>query len=368
MSTIDTTYRLFRSSDPGAPTLQNTAGDITDIYYACLVSGYGSITLTSLVVASGIATATYSGGHGHSNFGALSVGPVINISGITDLTGLNGDKRITVTSSTEFTFDATGISDGTASGTIVAKVAPAGWAAIYNDTNKYAFQSTDPGASGILLRVTHLGTTYGTVYAYESMSDIDTGTDAFPTGLGYILGSDGATARAWIMVATSKSFVFLSDYLGDGTCPGGHGIDELSNVAGTNSWGVAHYVQTSSSTSAGNLYPYGTTSCYLERTSDGLTKHPTGSRYGPAKAGTYSCVQESPTPPNSGYYYIYPRFVWYNSEIIGQCQILHSGNFDFSTSTPFSLFYEAATGSYAGMVFLAAPNTGSTLGTTLRVA
>lgn len=377
MSSTDTTYRLFRSTDSGAPDLQNANGDITDIYYACLVAGYGAITLNSLVVSSGIATATYSSGHNFTNIGSLSIGQVINISGVTDLTGLNGDFRITVTSSTQFTFDATGISDGTASGTIVAKIASAGWSAAFSATNKYAFKSNDPSSNGFYMYIDHSSTTtYARAVGFESMTDINTGTDPFPLsaqvsggGYGYVFGSNTAASRAWIFIATSKSFIFLSDYSGNGYCYGGHGWDELDNVKGTNVYGTAHYISSTSTSSVGVLYPSATSYIYIARSPDGTTKSPTSyNRFGPVKAATYSSQIESPTTPDSGYYYVFPRFVWGSTEtIIGQCQILHSSNLLYSVSTPFTLAYEIGSGSYQYQVFLSCPNSSTGVGATLRV-
>lgn len=96
----------------------------TQLYSAlkrCFVTGYNTVTLSSLVVSNEIATATVSAGHGFSDWVVVSVG------GATPA-GLNGLFRITWVSSTVFTFVVPSAVDGSATGTITCKVAPpANW-------------------------------------------------------------------------------------------------------------------------------------------------------------------------------------------------------------------------------------------------
>lgn len=73
-----------------------------------------TVTLTSLVVASNVATGTVSAGHGLGSSGTVSV----IIAGATP-TILNGTKSVTINSATEFEFAVT-TSDVTATGTITA--------------------------------------------------------------------------------------------------------------------------------------------------------------------------------------------------------------------------------------------------------
>ena len=136
----------------GAPVLSGTAGTLIAVLDACLVNGFGSVTLNSLVVQNNVATATVSGGHGFAmivgvNNVSPGVGPVVRIDGATPA-ALNGDWRLaSVPNSTTFTFAAEGIPDQTATGTITAKRAPAGWAKAFGGANKAAYQPM-PAASG----------------------------------------------------------------------------------------------------------------------------------------------------------------------------------------------------------------------------
>lgn len=87
----------------------------------------------------------------------------------------------------------------------------AGWAKEYSGANKAVYRA--PSGNRFYLRVDHTGTTNVRVVAYESMSGIDTGTNAFPTdaqqtggGYWYVSNSADATARAWMIIAGPKGF------------------------------------------------------------------------------------------------------------------------------------------------------------------
>lgn len=202
----DTTVKYFSSTMSGAPTLSGTAGALISVLDYCLKDGWGSITLTSLVVANNVATATYNSGHNFANYSG-SVGPVITIAGATP-SGLNGQWRINVTSSTQFTFVTSGISDQTATGTITAKRSPLGWGKTHSGTNLAAYQAGT--GNNLYLRVDDTTTTYASMVGYESMSDVNTGTNKFPgsTTYYYALKSNSAdgNARPWILIGNDRAF------------------------------------------------------------------------------------------------------------------------------------------------------------------
>lgn len=211
----DTTVKYFASTMTGAPSLSGTAGALVGLLTACLVDGFGSVTLTSLEVESNVATATVSGGHGLEMIG--DVGPVITIAGATP-SGLNGEWRIaSIVSSTEFTFATSGISDQTATGTITAKRAPLGWTKPYSDTNKAVYLPQLPYVQ-CYLRVDDTNASGARVRGYETMSAVDTGTGPFPTAAQV---SDGltmfksmtadSTVRTWWLIGDGGIF-----YLGTG--------------------------------------------------------------------------------------------------------------------------------------------------------
>lgn len=186
----------------GAPSLSGEAGKLIGVLDACLKDGFGSVTLDSVVVTDGVATAIKSTGHGFLDYS------VVTIAGATP-SGLNGNKRLTRGSSTVFTFDATGISNQTATGTITAKMAPVGWTKPYSGTNKAVYARSDGAATAMVLRVDDSPAQYPILIMYESMSDVDTGSGPAPTSSSYYTAKSSAassTARAWRLFADSRAF------------------------------------------------------------------------------------------------------------------------------------------------------------------
>ena len=221
MTIADTSVKTYLSTMTGAPTLRGTAGALISLLDACLINGFGSVTLNSLAVASNVATATVNTGHGFTMIGGSGgVGPVIRIAGATP-EALNGDWRIaSVPNSTTFTFATADISDQTATGIITAKIAPADWEKRYSGTNKAAYARTDPEATAMLLRVDDSGTTTAQVRGYEEMTDVDTGAGLFPTlaqlaaASALCAKSDAASSatRGWTLFADTQRLVFFPTY------------------------------------------------------------------------------------------------------------------------------------------------------------
>lgn len=215
---MSTTVKHFHSAMSGAPTLNGVAGSLIAVLDACLVDGFGLKTADSVVVSGGIATANFSTGH------SFEPDVIALFAGATPA-GLNGEKRVLTTSTNTVTFDATGISDQTATGTITAKLAPVGWEKPFFGTNLAVYRSQDVTGTLMSLRVDDTGTTNARVVGYESMSDANTGTGPFPTsaqisGGGYWpkANAAGATARVWTVIADSR-FVYVHTHAGT-TNPG----------------------------------------------------------------------------------------------------------------------------------------------------
>lgn len=172
-SPVDTSVKFFTDDMTGAPTLTGVAGALVSLFDALLVNGWGMQTATSVVVASGVATVTLPAAfpaHVHS---------VILLAGATP-SGLNGEQKV-VSLGTNIVRFATAEADGTATGTITVKMAPLGWAKTYSGTNKAVYKPTDVAATSALLRVDDTGTTAARVRMFETMSDVDTGTNPAPT-------------------------------------------------------------------------------------------------------------------------------------------------------------------------------------------
>lgn len=199
--------KFLHSGMTGAPTLSGTAGHMIAVLDACLVNGFGLATVDSVVVSSGVATVTRAAGH------PFEIDAVAEISGATP-SGLNGQKKVLSVTSTTYTFDATGVSDGTATGTISHKLAALGWSKEFSGTNLAAYKSVNVAATACRLRVDDTGTQSSRVVGYETMTDVNTGAGPFPTaaqvsGGAYWWKSDAASSatRSWVLVGDDRAFI-----------------------------------------------------------------------------------------------------------------------------------------------------------------
>lgn len=210
-SPVDTSVKHFFSTMLGAPVLSGTAGSGIAWLDALLVNGFDTKTVSSLTVASGVATVVFTGAH------SSIIDSVILVAGVSGgpagFAGLNGEQKVTARPlPTSLTF-ATALPDGTYTGTINIKMAPLGWAKVFAGTNEAVYKSTDPMAHGMFLRVIDTAAQSMRVIGYESMSAIDTGTGLFPTtaifnGGGYWHKSGAASASAvgWAFFGDARTF------------------------------------------------------------------------------------------------------------------------------------------------------------------
>jgi hypothetical protein len=174
-SPVDTSVKYMHSTMSGAPVLLGQAGSLIALLDACLINGFDLKTPTSLVVAGGVATLTYSGGH------SAEKESVILVEGVTGaLAALNGEQKVTFKSATEIKF-ATAAANGNAAGSISFKMAPCGWTKVYAAANKAVYKSADVQSNGHFLWIDDSDPIHTRVRGYESMTAIDTGTGPFPT-------------------------------------------------------------------------------------------------------------------------------------------------------------------------------------------
>lgn len=213
-SPVDTSVKFFTSQMTGAPVLNGVAGALISLLDACLVNGFGLQTATSVVVADGVATVTLP-----AAFPALKESVILVAGATGGWTDLNGEQKVIDTAAGNKVMFATALANGTASGTITVKMAPAGWAKPFSGTNLAAYKSTDPQAhgGGMYLRVDDTSTTSARVIGYENMTAISTGTGPFPTnnqvsGGGYWAKSANANSNAttWVLAADSRMVLFFN--------------------------------------------------------------------------------------------------------------------------------------------------------------
>jgi hypothetical protein len=212
----DTSVHFFHSGLPGAPVLNNTPGSLIAVLDACLVNGFGAGVVDGVTISGGVATVTRGAGH------SAEVGSVVLISGATVSGGsINGEQRVLTAANGVYTFDATGIPNQTATGTITQRLAPAGWAKAFSGTNLAAYRAPDVTGTRFYFRVDDTGTQDARVRGYEAMTDVNTGTGLFPSaaatagsGLFWAKSLTGATSP-WIVVADGKTFYFCGNHMQD---------------------------------------------------------------------------------------------------------------------------------------------------------
>jgi hypothetical protein len=206
-SPVDTTVKWARSDMPGAPLLTRAAGSMAALLDALLVDGWGLQSATSVVVASGVATATFPSDH------AAALHSVVEVAGATGAwSDINGEQKITSATSNTLQW-ATALPDGTATGSITVKMAGGGWTRPFTGTNLRAYKSASPQGHGQYLRVNDAGTDNARVIGYETMTAISTGTGPFPTSAqvngGYYWWKSGYgdnTPVNWLFATDGRMF------------------------------------------------------------------------------------------------------------------------------------------------------------------
>ena len=201
--------KFFSSQHTGLASMPIAAGSLISVLDACLINGFNVQSLTSLAIVDNELI-------GGKNAHGYAVDQVIVVSGANEA-ALNTEWRLFEVSTNGFKASATGMANVTGTGTITAKVAPAGWAKPFSGTNLAAYKSVASAATGCLLRVDDTSTQHARVEGNESMTDIDTGTGKFPPPEMVSDGNRGAFWRktdvpnkAWLLLATDKAFYFIN--------------------------------------------------------------------------------------------------------------------------------------------------------------
>ena len=204
-SPVDTSVKHFHFEMAGAPVLNGQAGTAIGLLNACLITGFGLQSATSLAVAGGVATLTFATTH------AATAESVVLVAGATGAwADLNGEQRVTALGANQVKF-ATALPDGTATGTVTAKMAPAGWLSPFTDTNIAVYQSAAAESTKMYMRIDDTGTTAFRLRGYEAMTGASTGSGLFPvdaqiSGGGWCNKSSQATAAPvkWVLVADAR--------------------------------------------------------------------------------------------------------------------------------------------------------------------
>jgi hypothetical protein len=205
----------YTHTEVGAPTLNNAAGSLIALLDTLLITGFNTKTVTSISVASGVATAVISG-HGYEP------GKTILVSGATP-SGLNGNQVVaSVVDANTVTFAVSGVADGGATGTITAKRAPLGWVKAFAGTNTAVYSRPEAGATTMLLRVDDTGAGVASATSargvmVETAAGVDSYTAAAPTtaqlsgGVWISKGANSATAKAWCAFGDGRTMYLFTD-------------------------------------------------------------------------------------------------------------------------------------------------------------
>lgn len=140
-----TDIKWFSFDNLNAPQLSNTWGCMIDVLDACLVTGFGSQAVASIIISNGVGIASFNSAHNIKQF------QVVEFSGA-DKPELNKEFKILgLTMNTiEFLID---LPDQTIVGTISCKLAPLGWTKKFSGTQKAVYQAKDIFANPYYFRV-----------------------------------------------------------------------------------------------------------------------------------------------------------------------------------------------------------------------
>jgi len=193
----------------GAPQISGTAGTLVEALRAFLITGFGQVQAQGVQVANGIATCTLNAGE---TFGQDTI---ILVQGAQDA-ALNGEQRVLSATNTQVTW-ATAAADGPAGGSITLKVAPVGgWQELFpGEPHIAAFRPADPLAPHCL-RLDDSDARCCAVRAYESMSDLHTGTAPFPLntqapdGAWWVKSTQAGANPVQYLMAADAQFIYCA--------------------------------------------------------------------------------------------------------------------------------------------------------------
>lgn len=207
MSIMENTYFLT-STMVGAPKLTSTPGSMITVLDDALVNGFNNINVTSITTTEiGISEATCDAAC------TYEVGRVITF---TPSFGSETGYKVLSVSGNTFTFNYGVVVNDTDATPRVAKYKPLGWTKEFSGTSKGVYRPlVKANEASSFLRIDDTGVYNATVFGYENMTDVDTGTSKFPeiqTANNYPLifrcNQGGITDVMWTIIG-NENFFFL---------------------------------------------------------------------------------------------------------------------------------------------------------------
>ncbi len=138
--------RIFKSSQPGAPVLTQTAGALISILRQFGVTGVSMGTPDVISTVSGVTTVTDYSGH------LASVDTIVRLSS-TGIAGLDRDHLVISTSATSYVIATPGLDDGVLTSTGFHALSPMGWTEEYSLADYAVFGLKDPNYGKCYLQV-----------------------------------------------------------------------------------------------------------------------------------------------------------------------------------------------------------------------
>ncbi len=171
---LDTSVKYTDSQQLGSPSLQAGPGALIAWLDMHLITGWGLTATTSITISNEVGTAIFSGGHPATGDAVIGF---VNVPGA--WIALGNERRVFGVSTNSFTFDASGLPNGTINGVSV-KVPGMGWEKPFYAANTAVYRSATSGGSRHYLRVDDSNDAYALVKAYASMTGVDSGASGYP--------------------------------------------------------------------------------------------------------------------------------------------------------------------------------------------
>lgn len=200
---------FLHSGMQNAPALQLST--INDVLNACLVTGFNLQSVSSASCLDGVVTLNFATAPG------FSAKDTITIAGATNPI-YNGNFRVIFSGSNQITYAVPSGINGVVAGVLTAKFAALGWESLFSNTTTRVFRSLTSDSQACL-RV-QINNPYASTQGFESMTDIDTGVNGFPTTMSVnsvYLG--GYTSQQWMLIGDDKFFYFF--------CKNGNGFNQF---------------------------------------------------------------------------------------------------------------------------------------------
>lgn len=199
----------FHSGMAGAPQYANADGNLPDIIWACLGTGFNTRTATSASASGGILTLNFSSDPG---FEALQTVEIA----VSAVPAVNGIRKVVANANNQVTIAIPGLPDGAVASSgagITIKQAGAGWSKPFSSATKAVFRP--PAGNRRYLQCEHVVGDNMKARGYKNMTDVDTGINPFPTvaqdapSLAIYNAAYGTTVNApWVLIATDKWVIF----------------------------------------------------------------------------------------------------------------------------------------------------------------